>query len=949
MLKRLRLPLALAVTLLALTGLRAAEPATASADVPELPPRVVSPTDKAEFRRLVLDNGIRVLLVSDPNFNKSAASLVVGIGGNDDPFEHAGLAHFLEHMLFLGTEKYPDVSAYSGFITANGGYNNAYTASDHTNYQFEVRHEAFPEALDRFAQFFIGPLFAPEYTGREVNAVHNEAMRHVQSDLRRMLNVRRELYAPEAGESKFSTGNKTTLANANADVVREFYHNQYSAERMALALAGTASLDELEKLAREDFSAIPRRDLPVIPREPIFLPKKAALRLATIEPVKEIRELYLEFPIPPTRPDFASKPDQLLIALLDYAGPGGLVQALKDADLATKVGSFTWERTPGYGSLFVAADLTPHGQENLNTVMATVFAYVQHLRDAPFPSAFYADQARIAALQETYEDRGEGADLAADLANNALFYPLAVAERAPHVWGAPDEAAYRKLLARLTPDNMLATFAAKGVPTDQTEEIYGTAYAYTETTGEAYDRLVNPTTDASFKLPAPNPFMPSEVKLIAERPLPLIDEPGLHLYYAPDVEFQRPQATLKFRFVPTRAIATAETDLLRRYYEACLADALEPAAGDAAIAGVSYSINVGLEGFDLTVSGFGDSPARFARYVAEQLLTFDVTPARFASLAESVGRELRSYKQTEAYRLAGDRSTALLREFYFLPDASLDQTEQVTWEKVRAFAQNYFATGKVEALVHGHLTPDQAVAATRAVTSAIGAKPAPADALLRRRVLTPAAGQPLLDIATIEGVNSAYRANYLLPDDSPTTRAAGQVIANFINEPFYTELRTKQQLGYIVGSNVVNSLHQNILLLVVQSSGYAADELRQRAETQLDALPAALAAVSDEEWTTLIAGVRAQLEEKPKSIAEKADRLFALGYDYEGEWDRRQATLAALDALTPADTAALFARVIDREAAAAAIVLLDSPEHTASTARPSFDDRETWKKKQNYR
>ena len=117
---------------LLLAVLAAALTLTASAAVPELPPRVVAPTDSAVFRRFTLDNGLRVLLVSDPKFNKSGAALAVNTGQIDDPADREGLAHFLEHMLFLGTEKYPEVADYGNFIKSNGGYNNAYTTSDHT-------------------------------------------------------------------------------------------------------------------------------------------------------------------------------------------------------------------------------------------------------------------------------------------------------------------------------------------------------------------------------------------------------------------------------------------------------------------------------------------------------------------------------------------------------------------------------------------------------------------------------------------------------------------------------------------------------------------------------------------------------------------------------------------------------------------------------------------------
>ena len=77
---------------------------------------------------------------------------------DEDPEMHQGLAHYLEHMLFLGTEKYPEAGNNSLFSN-RGGYTNAYTAGDHTNYHFEIDPEHLDGALDRFAQFFTAPLF----------------------------------------------------------------------------------------------------------------------------------------------------------------------------------------------------------------------------------------------------------------------------------------------------------------------------------------------------------------------------------------------------------------------------------------------------------------------------------------------------------------------------------------------------------------------------------------------------------------------------------------------------------------------------------------------------------------------------------------------------------------------------------------------------------------------
>ena len=908
-----------------------------------LPPRVVAATDKAAFRRFTLDNGLKVLLVSDPNFNKSAASLVVDTGQIDDPKDTEGLAHFLEHMLFLGTEKYPEAGEYANYMRANGGRNNAYTSTDHTNYHFEVRHAAFEGALDRFAQFFIAPKFNPEYVTREVNAVHNEAMRHVQNDLRRRLNVSRELYDPASGESKFSTGNKETLAKATPAAVRDFYEHHYSADRMALALAGNASLDEMERWVRQDFSPIPKRSLAPLVRESRFLPSKPALRLAFVEPVKEVRSLTLEFPTPATRPSFASKPDRIVSDLLDDAGPGSLLDRLKREGLADSVNAELWERTGEYGSLFVSISLTPEGRAQYPRVLQETMAYLDFLRSAPFPADFYAQHARTGALQETYSDRGEGMELATKLANQALFYPLDVADRVTDAWGAPDEAAYRELLDALRADNMLVTLMAKGVETDRKERIYGTAYSYREDTGAAYAALARPA-KVAYALPGRNAFMPAHVAVLAERPLSLIDEPGLRLYYAEDVEFQRPSTTLVYRFVPVREVATVESAALVKLYALALDDFLEPVLGEAKRAGTTASIEPSLEGFKVTVSGFGDSPARLAHEIAVSLRTFKIAPARFDALKDLRLRILKSYGETEAYQLARDRRDAMSREFDFLPPQLMPATERATWPDVQAFARRYFARGKLEAIAHGHMTPEESVASARDFAGAIGAAAAGPGQLLRRRHLAIAPAESLVDVGEIAGVNSAFVADFVLPDDSAATRAAAVVLQNFMGEPFFSELRTRQQLGYIVGSSAASSQRERYLTFIIQSSGYGPDELRRRAETFIATLPRKLAATTDAQWATLLSGARSRLSEKPKSIGAKAEIFFEEAYTYGGDWEYRQSALAALDSLTRDQAVALLNDVLGPQTARRRSVLLYTKAHPmADVVTPTFAERDTWK------
>ncbi len=102
---------------------------------------ITSPSDDLEYRVITLSNGITCVLISDEETETSAAGLSVRCGSFDDPSTHLGMAHFLEHLLFMGSEKYPSVDHYSDFICQNGGSYNAFTEDAYTMYFHEIKNE----------------------------------------------------------------------------------------------------------------------------------------------------------------------------------------------------------------------------------------------------------------------------------------------------------------------------------------------------------------------------------------------------------------------------------------------------------------------------------------------------------------------------------------------------------------------------------------------------------------------------------------------------------------------------------------------------------------------------------------------------------------------------------------------------------------------------------------
>jgi len=193
---------------------------------------IKSPNDDNSYRYINLDNQLRVLLVSAPESDKAAASMNVAVGSGDDPANREGLSHFLEHMLFLGTEKYPDPGEYQQFIKSHGGSHNAFTAFRDTNYFFDIQAEHLDAALDRFAEQFAAPLFTAELVDRERNAVHSEFSSKQKEDGRRFYSVKKAISNPDHPFHQFAVGNLTTLENTDERPLRpdliEFWKSHYS-------------------------------------------------------------------------------------------------------------------------------------------------------------------------------------------------------------------------------------------------------------------------------------------------------------------------------------------------------------------------------------------------------------------------------------------------------------------------------------------------------------------------------------------------------------------------------------------------------------------------------------------------------------------------------------------------------------------------------------------------
>ncbi|MCW8995378.1 MAG: insulinase family protein, partial [Psychromonas sp.] len=232
-----------------------------------------SPNDPRQYQLIRLNNSLEVLLVSDPDLENSAAALSVPIGSIDNPEQQLGLAHYLEHMLFLGSQRYPTINEYSKFMSQHGGYTNAYTAQESTVYGFEVNDHFFGEALDRLADVMRAPLLDAKYAEKERHTVNAEQKTYFDNDMRKLYALQRYTLNPAHPMARFSTGDLTTLVDKPGSKLQDelirFFNSYYSANLMKVALTSPRSIADLQQLAALYLSQIPNKKV----QKPLILPE----------------------------------------------------------------------------------------------------------------------------------------------------------------------------------------------------------------------------------------------------------------------------------------------------------------------------------------------------------------------------------------------------------------------------------------------------------------------------------------------------------------------------------------------------------------------------------------------------------------------------------------------------------------------------------------------------
>ena len=371
-----------------------------------------------ETHVLLLDNGLRVYVQSDPLYKKAAASLVVQAGSWDDPEAFPGMAHFVEHLLFLGTTSFPIPSDMLAYTRDRGGECNAVTLKDRTVYGFSIHPHFLQEALLRFGEFFASPLLLQSAIEKERHVLQHEFDDMLDHSFSRVWRILKET-GPDHPNRQLSCGNLHSLSHAQREDVHMWFQKYYRVDRMRLVLMGPQSVEELCHLAQETFSSIPRATTVFSATE--YASEHAGSLLSVrqkghfiyVSPVWSERVLSLCWEMP----DHLSKKEYFLSggrAFFHQYYAQRLRLFLQEAGLALDVQIDLRRVSERHGLLYINIPLTQEGLLAKERVIWACFERLHALQDAKVLEKF------VREMTMPYRMHGQEYQIAMSIAEDLL-------------------------------------------------------------------------------------------------------------------------------------------------------------------------------------------------------------------------------------------------------------------------------------------------------------------------------------------------------------------------------------------------------------------------------------------------------------------------------------------------------------------------------------------------
>ncbi|UBX49697.1 pitrilysin [Providencia alcalifaciens] len=877
-----------------------------------------SVSDPREYKAIKLNNDMTVLLVSDPKATKSLAAVSLPVGSIENPNSQLGLAHYLEHMVLMGSKKYPEPSSFSEFLQKHGGSHNASTAPHRTAYYFEVENGALEAATDRLADALAEPLLDPVNADKERNAVNAELTMARARDGMRIWQIRSETLNPAHPNSRFAGGNLETLKDKPNSKLQDelvgFYKRYYSANLMNGVLYGDQSIEQLAKIANETFGRIPNFNASVPEVTiPAVTDKEKGIVIHYV-PSQPQKALQIEFSIKNNMADFRSKSDEYIGYLIGNRSPGTLSDWLISQGLAEGISaSASPNADRNYGSFSIYVTLTDKGLAERNQVIAAIFSYIDLIKNQGVNQDYFDEIAKVLNLSFRYGSIVRDMNYIEWLSDQMITMPVNHVLDSDYVADKYNPTAIKQRLSELTAKNARIWFISPNEPSNKKAYFVDAPYQVDKISQKQFTEWADLESKMTFKLPKLNPYIPDNLSLIKtdkayKHPEMVYQEGNTRVLYMPSQYFaDEPKASITLDLRYNDQDETAKSQVvgsLLQYISSLKMDELQY---QASVAGMSVSVSQGV-GLQLNASGYTQHLSELFLSMTKQYLSFEPTERELIQAKSWYKEQIEVANNAKAYELAMQPLQRLNSVPYFEQEQRLAALDAITLKDITNYRKSIVEGAALQALVVGNITQQQSIQTIQDVSKLLKSK-----------------GKNWW-IGDIVVVNKTYLANFhkqgnssdnalaelFIPDgyDRIDGAVLSGILSKIVQPWFYDQLRTNEQLGYAVFAFKVGLGDQWGIGFLLQSNVKTPNYLNTRYQDFYQVTLDKLKKLPSAEFVQYKQSIITEMKQPPQTFYEEVGRY---GSDFSRNifsFDSRDKVLSRLETATQAEVIAYYENAV---------------------------------------
>jgi insulysin len=865
--------------------------------------------------KLKLKNNLKVYIISDPEIKESAASIAVNVGSWSDPEEYPGMAHFTEHMLFQGTEKYPDREDFWRFIEDRKGKTNAHTSSLQTVYMFSINNKSFKSALDRFSKFFTCPLFDESAVKSELYAVDQEYFLYKENDIVRTYYIWKELGNKNHPNHIFSFGNSETLSKIPRKDLLNWHKKHYTAENMSLCIYTNIPINEMVKEVLENFQTIPKGQKLDLNFKELSSPiQKGAITY--IKPIKNLQILSLLWEVPKK---FASD-DTKSLELIEYALTAGqknsLLEILKKENLVESLNIEVENMGKKHLLFEMFLFLTDKGLQKTDLVIQRCFEAINNLKKEKIPKYLFDEFYKMRKINYEYQSRVNPFSLISRLSSNMLDENLSTYPRMTLFPTKYSEKTISSLLENLSPSlcqfSIIAPPSKTKISPTKKEKWFEGEYTLIKIPDEKLTFLEN-VENSEIALPDKNLLIPTNLSLIKreenhKNPIKISENIFGKAFYIQD-QFKTPKVNFIFHVKTPKLDVSPKSYILCNLFLKNFKEQITPLILQADFAGLYPQITFDKNEIIFDLSGYSEKAPLFLNFLLEELKNLKTHENKFNTFISSFKKTLENQALTYPRMQASSYLTSIIQNTP-TPNDLLKSINNITYKDFLEFNASLFEKTYIEAIFSGNITEKQSLDIFNDVQNFFSKIP------FENHTENKITSLPKGPFQITKETSVSGNGIILAIDENPFSFkrfAAQAILAQGLKEPFFTQMRSKQKTAYFVRSYGIEIKKHLFQTFSLQSSFLDPEELLYRFEIFIgDFLQNIEKNIDENRFESIKNNLILSLKMPPKNIQEFTGKFDSLAFEYK-DFDFINKKIKALESITYSDFTKLSEEFLSRK------------------------------------